>query len=302
MTGKATELARKTMGFLDRFKGLKLSKKLNVNGRFFLRKKGISGTMSTFYMVEEKETQKIYGLKILDSEKTDQVEARYRALKVKKPSEGEISMMFDHPYIVKTLEYGLTTENDHYLLMEYLEGTGLNNILMIQKDLLAGGRVGYIRQCAKGLMEVHQKGFIHRDYCPRNLMFTGDGTTLKLIDFGLTVPNEPPFTEPGNRTGNPNYIAPELIRRRTTCEKIDVFAFGVSMYEMCTRQLPWPKGDTGKAAMTHDQPPTPIQEYRPAINHVLGRAIHDCIKPDPKDRPSLKEFLTAIHHVDFEDE
>ena len=151
-------------------------------------------------------------------------------------------------------------------------------------------------------MEVHRKGFIHRDYCPRNLMFTGDGTTLKLIDFGLTVPNGPPFTEPGNRTGNPNYIAPELIRRRTTCEKIDVFAFGVSMYEMCTRELPWPKGDTGKAAMTHDQPPTPIEEYRPQINHVLARAIHDCIKPDPKDRPSLKEFMTAIHKVDYEDE
>ncbi len=85
------------MGFLDRFKGLKLNKKLNVNNRFFLRKKGISGTMSKFYMVEEKETHKVYGLKILDTEKTDQVEARYRALKVKKPSEGEISMMFDHP-------------------------------------------------------------------------------------------------------------------------------------------------------------------------------------------------------------
>ena len=151
------------MGFLDRFKGLKLNKKLNVNSRFFLRKKGISGTMSKFYMVEEKETQKIYGLKILDREKTDQVEARYRALKVKKPSEGEISMMFDHPYIVKTLEYGLTTENEQYILMEYLGGTGLNNILMVKDDLLAGGRVGYIRQCAEGLMEVHKKGFIHRD-------------------------------------------------------------------------------------------------------------------------------------------
>ncbi|MGI5831791.1 MAG: serine/threonine protein kinase [Thermoguttaceae bacterium] len=258
--------------------------------------------MSKFYLVEDKETKEKYGLKILDKEKTEQVTARYKALKVKKPSEGEISMMFDHPYIVKTIEYGLTTTNEQYILMEYLEGTGLDNILTVKQDLLAGGRVEFIRQCAKGLQEVHDKGFIHRDYCPRNLMFTGDGTTLKLIDFGLTVPNCPPFTEPGNRTGNPNYIAPELIRRRTTCEKIDVFAFGVSMYEMCTRQLPWPWGDTGKAAMTHDQPPTPIEEYRPAINRVLARAIHDCIKPDPNDRPTLREFMTAIYKVDYEDE
>jgi hypothetical protein len=74
------------------------------------------------------------------------------------------------------------------------------------------------------------------------------------------------------------------------------------MYEMCTRQLPWPWGDTGKAAMTHDQPPTPIEEYRPAINRVLARAIHDCIKPDPNDRPTLREFMTAIYKVDYEDE
>lgn len=288
------------MGFLDGFKGLK--KKLNVENRFFLRKSGISGTMSKFYMVEEKETGKKFGLKILDKAKTNQVEARYKTLKVKKPCEGEIASSFDHPCIVKTFEYGLTTAGEQFLLMEYLEGTGLNNILMIKQDLLAGGRMRYIRQCAEGLLEVHKAGYIHRDYSPRNLLFTGDGTTLKLIDFGLTLPNRPPFTDPGNRTGNPNYIAPELIRRRSTNEKIDVFSFGVTIYELCTRQLPWPKGDSGIAAMTHDQPPTPIAEYRPAINKPLARAIHACLQPDPRNRPTLKEFLMAIHKVDYEDE
>lgn len=291
------------MGFLKGLKALAMGKKLNIQERFLLRKEAISGTMSQFYMAEEKSDGKVVGLKILDKEKTAQFEARFKALKgVKKPSEGEIAMKFDHPYIIKTFEQGLTTANEPYLIMEYLEGTGLNNILLIKQDLLAGGRMRYIRQCAEALQEVHRKGFIHRDYCPRNLMFTGDGMSLKLIDFGLAVPNQPPFTDPGNRTGTPSYMAPELIRRRQTNEKLDVFAFGVTMYELCTRELPWPRAQGGLAAMSHDQPATPITEYRPAINPRLGRAIHHCITPEPKDRPSMKDFLMEIRNVEYEDQ
>ena len=291
------------MGLLDGFKGFKLSKKLNIQERFLLRKEAISGTMSKFYLAEEKSTGQVVGLKVLDREKTAQFEARFKALKgVKKPSEGEIAMKFDHPDIVKTLEHGLTISNEPYLIMEYLEGTGLNNILLIKQDLLAGGRMRYIRQCAEALMEVHRKGFIHRDYCPRNLMFTGDGMSLKLIDFGLSVPNYAPFTDPGNRTGTPSYMAPELIRRRATSEKLDVFAFGVTMYELCTRELPWPRAQGGLAAMSHDQPPTPITQYRPAINPKLARAIHNCMIPEPRDRCSMQDFLMTIHNVDYEDQ
>ena len=133
-------------------------------------------------------------------------------------------------------------------------------------------------------------------------MFTGDGTALKLIDFGLSVPTLPPFTDPGNRTGTPEYMAPELIRRHPTSEKLDVFSFGVTMYELCTRQLPWPTASRGGlAAMSHDQPPTPISELRPSINPRLARAIHSCILPNPKERPSMQDFLVAIRSVKYED-
>jgi serine/threonine-protein kinase len=110
---------------------------------------------------------------------------------------------------------------------------------------------------------------------------------LKLTDFGLSVPNKAPFTDPGNRTGTPNYMAPELVRRRPTNERVDIFAFGVTMYELCTRELPWPRGTNGLAAMTHDTPPEPIQTYRPAIDPRLADAIHWCLVADPKERRRL---------------
>jgi len=289
------------MSFLEKIFG---KKKLDYQKRFILLKAAISGTMSEFYMARDRETGQVVGLKILDKEKTRQVEERYKGIKgVYKPREGEIAVQLKHPYIVNTLEEGFTTDGEQYLIMEYLEGTGLNNILMIKQDMLVGGRMRYIRQCAEALQAVHKAGFIHRDICPRNLLFTGDGEILKLTDFGLSLPNKSPFTDPGNRTGTPNYMAPELVRRRATDERVDIFAFGVTMYELCTRELPWPRGTSGLAAMSHDQPSAPITSYRPAINKTLADAIHWCIKADPRDRcPSMDAFLKKIAKVEYEDD
>jgi serine/threonine-protein kinase len=134
-------------------------------------------------------------------------------------------------------------------------------------------------------------------------MLAGEGETVKLIDFGLSVPAKEPFFQPGNRTGNPNYMAPELVRRRRTDFRVDVFAFGVTGYEICTLELPWQAGLTGQVAMSHEKPPTDIRRFRPQIHPALAQAIHWCVEPDVKKRcPSIAEFLTAIAEVDHEDQ
>ena len=275
--------------------------RLNYRQKYELLQEAISGTMSKVYKAREKQTGEIHAVKIIDTEKLNKVNARWKG--IKKPNEGEISVMFDHPYIVKTLEHGLTNDGEQYLIMEYLGGTGLNNILLVPEDLMAGSRTYYMRQVAEALGVVHKKGFIHRDICPRNLLFNGDATVLKLTDFGLTLPNNPPFTEPGNRTGTPNYMAPELARRKSTDIRLDIFSFGVTMYEMFTRELPWPRGNTGVAAMTHSEPPKLITEYRPQINKAIAKAIHRCIEPEMSRRcPDMATFLKMINKVESDDE
>ena len=89
---------------------------------------------------------------------------------------------------------------------------------------------------------MHRAGYIHRDICPRNFVVDKNCESLKLIDFGLTVPATPPFMQPGNRTGTANYMAPEVVRRRPTSQKLDIFSFGVTAYELCAFELPWPRG------------------------------------------------------------
>ena len=90
-------------------------------------------------------------------------------------------------------------------------------------------------------------------------------------------------------------MAPEIVRRRPTDQRVDVFAFGVTAYEIVTSELPWHSGDTGLAAMTHDRPPTDVREHRPKIDPVLARAIHRCLEPDVERRcKSMKVFLKMI--------
>ncbi|MGA2035277.1 MAG: serine/threonine-protein kinase, partial [Thermoguttaceae bacterium] len=252
------------MPFLSRLKSLVSGNRVNVSTRFALLREAISGTMSNFYMARDLRTNKIVGLKILDAEKTAAFESRFKGLR--KPSEGEIAVLLKHPRLVDTYEHGTTTDGAPYLVMEFLEGADLNSLLVGRDARLEGNRLRYIREAAEAVAALHASGFIHRDVCPRNFLLTKDGGTLKLIDFGLTLPAEPTFMKPGVRTGNPNYMAPEIVRRKPTDQRLDVFAFGVTAYEICTGQLPWRRGTSGLAAMTHDQPFTAITQHRPQIN------------------------------------
>lgn len=276
-------------------------KKVDVASRFQILREGVAGTMSRFYAALDRERGEIVGLKILDPKKTAAYEGRFKGLN--KPCEGEIAMRFVHPYIVMTYEYGFTTRDEPYLVMEYLEGGGLNGHLVARSPFLSERPlISYIRQVAEGLAVVHDGGFIHRDVCPRNLMFNRDFSILKLTDFGLSVPATPPFMQPGNRSGTPNYMAPELVRRYPTDHRLDIFSFGVSMYEMLTFELPWERGTTGLVALQHDKPPADIRRFRPQIHPDMAAAIHACIEPVKEKRcPSMQRFLEMISHLDSTD-
>lgn len=285
------------MGIFDRFRTM-LDGKLNVNQRYDLIREAVSGTMSAFYMAKDKKTGEVVGLKILDTEKTNFFEGRFKGLE--KPSEGEIGEKLNHPRIVKTLGYGQTTTGEPYVLMEYLPGPGLNVLIKERNPKLAKNHRSLIRQMIEALGAVHKAGYIHRDICPRNFICNEDATELKLIDFGLTVPASKEFMQPGNRTGTPNYMAPEVVRRRPTDHRLDIFSLGVTCYQVCTWELPWPSQDTtGKAAMLHDtKEPIPIQQINASVNPKLAALIMKCLATRPESRPqSTDEMLKMLDGI-----
>ena len=269
---------------------------VDISKRYALLREAVSGTMSKFYKAKDLRTGRIVGLKILDREKTTAFEDRFRGLK--KPSEGEMGMLLRHPRLVETLEYGTTNEGGQYIALEFIDGPNFDSLIVSRDPVLDGNRLRFIRQAAEALKAMHTAGFVHRDICPRNFLLA-DRTKieLKLIDFGLSLPNQPQFQQPGVRVGNPNYMAPEIVRRKPTDLRVDIFAFGVSAYEICTGELPWLRGTTGMAAMTHDKPPIDILQYRPKLHPEPAKAIHWCMEAEPSARcPTMERFLQAIRN------
>lgn len=289
------------MGIFDKLFGK--DKSLDVSTRFALDRHAFSGTMSKFRVAKEIGTGKLYGIKFLDKAKLEHFRSRFKGLN--KPEEGEIAMKISHPLIVETYEFGTTKAGQEYILMEYIEGVGLDAVIRSKRQEIVPHRLKMIRQMAQAVQAVHDAGFIHRDVCPRNFICHSNFTGVRLIDFGLTIPDEAPYRQPGNRTGTPQYMAPEIVRRRPTDNRVDVFALGVTMYRMLTWEHPWGSTDTsGMAALTHDSAKvTSIFEHRPDLNKKLGNAIHKCIAVKPDDRmASCKHFLGAIRSLKSEKE
>jgi len=295
------------MGFLDRFKKKPADTtrrtRVNIEQRFEIKRTAISGSMSNFYMARDRENDNTIGLKVADSEKTKLFESRFKELK--KPSEGEIAISIDHPHVVSTYEHGTTRSREAYIVMEYIRGPGLHNLIYNNDSILDGKRLTLIRQMALALEAVHDAGFIHRDICPRNYICSEDAESIKLFDFGLTLPNKHSFRQPGNRTGTPLYMAPEVVRRKWTDLRLDIFSLGVTLYEFCTFDLPWPKTETtGMAALAHDTyDPREILELKPGMNRKLADAIMKCISAQADNRyETVGQFLTAIQDCEGEDE
>ena len=233
-------------------------------------------------------------LKILDKQKTQDFESRFAGLN--RPTEGEIAMSLRHDNVVRTFEYGLTSKGEMYLLMELIQGQGLNFHVESKTAFLKSNRIPVLEQLAEGLVYIHGAGFIHRDINPRNVLITDADQVVKYIDFGLTIPKRPEFGKPGNRTGQADYLAPEVIKRMQTDHRVDLFALGVTAYEMFTYTRPWPQGRSQQTLLEHlnhpgADPRTHIEDLDPRVVKFLLKAI----ERSPRDRyQTAEEFRDAV--------
>lgn len=270
--------------------------KINVRKRFDLMNRTGQGSMSRVWRARDNSLGRIVCLKLLDKEKTARFEARFLGLS--KPREGVICMALNHPNIVKTHEFGLTTEGEYYLVMELVEGMGMNYLVETRSEKLTGNRVNYLVQTAEAIEYLHAQGFMHRDICPRNIMVTNDDV-VKVIDFGLAIPNTPEFCKPGNRTGTPNYLAPELIRRTTTDLRVDLFALGVTAYELFCYVLPWEKTESLQTLLSHmNSPGKDPREHRPDLDKATHAFLVKAIDRDPNKRfQTATEFKEALQRL-----
>lgn len=280
-------------------KKLKVS---DINSRFELSGRTGQGSMSKVYRAYDRNIGRNVCLKLLDKLKTQTFEARFKGLK--KPTEGEICISLRHDNIVRTYEHGVSTKGEPFLVMEWVDGLGLNYLVETRSPQLNGHRIDYLNQLCDAVQYLHDHKWLHRDLCTRNVMIDKEGV-LKLIDFGLTIPYTPVFTSGGNRTGTGDILAPEIIRRRPIDHRVDLFALGVTAYEMFTGQLPWERSPSSEETFRRrlNTQPREAKTLNPNIDDELNALLWKAVAKEPTERfasaTAFKEALNSLPKQDY---
>jgi eukaryotic-like serine/threonine-protein kinase len=290
--------------FLTGGKGKEGKKRLKVSDiskRFELSGRTGQGSMSKVYRAYDREIGRNICLKLLDKVKTKSFEARFPGMK--KPSEGEICLALRHDNIVRTYEHGISTKGEPFMVMEWVDGLGLNYLVETKNVQLNGNRINYLNQLCDAVQYMHDNKWLHRDLCTRNVMIDKEGV-LKLIDFGLTIPYTPIFTSGGNRTGTGDILAPEIIRRRPIDHRVDLFALGVTAYEVFIGQLPWERSPSSEETFRRrlNTQPRQAKDLNPNVDPELNALLLKSVAKEASERfSSAMAFKDALGRLPKQD-
>jgi len=244
--------------------------------------------MGVVFKAEDTKLRRTVALKFLPAAIALDPEAKKRFLR-----EAQAAAILDHPNICPVYEVD-DAEGEMFLTMAFVEGRSL-------KDRIAEGRLPLIEtlsiavQVAEGLKAAHERGVIHRDVKPANIMLGREGQ-VRITDFGLaSLEGGVDLTRPQTILGTPAYMSPEQVRGEKTDARTDVWSFGCTLFEMTTGKRPF-AGEHAhdiRDGILNDAPPDPAS-LRADIPAGLAEVILKCLRKRPEDRFPDFEALIAV--------
>lgn len=264
-------------------------------GRYQIKEVVGRGGMACVYRAFDPRLERDVALKVLDPH----LGADERFVK-RFEREARLAASLDHNAIVRVYDTG-EEEQSHYIVMTYVEGRALSSLLRQRGQLGLGYAVAILQPLCEALDYAHEKGSIHRDVKPHNVLIDNEGRVL-LTDFGIAVrssdPKEESFTRTGHFVGTPEYMAPEQIEEGKTNNKVDIYALGIVAYEMLTGRPPF-KGNTLQLLHSHAHTPLPLPT---TINTSLPKEVDDVLmqvlakKPEQR-YPNATAFVEKLRTV-----
>ncbi|MDR3456828.1 MAG: serine/threonine-protein kinase [Verrucomicrobiae bacterium] len=247
--------------------------------RFYLRELLNSGGMSEIWLVADGRG-KPYALRKLKRELRFNFTARRRFMHGCKVLE----QLADKDNIVGYVEHG-KAEGTCYLVMDYVEAENLKELYVRQDPLLAENVAQILIDAATGLSHVHEAGYMHLDFKPENILVTRNGA-VRLIDFDMAQPMPEKPVKFSKNPGTPGYMAPEQLKHEGIDGRADIFAFGVSAYELLANQKPFPGETPGEilAAQMAPEGAVPLRVHNPDVPLALEKVIMKCIEREPDRR------------------
>lgn len=252
------------------------------------------GGMGAVFLCEHTGLRKQVAVKFLDGVKAADPGLLQRFLR-----EARSVAALNHPNIIRTHDFGITG-NIHYLVMEYIEGTDLEKVVRAQGPLPHTHATDIIRQAAAGLQHAYEKGLVHRDMKPANLLVDKQGV-VRILDFGLARS----FTDEADRVtekhdkgaviGTADYMAPEQILGGTVDVRADIYALGVTFYTLLTGRPPFSGSASQKftAHQTFEAPP--VSRLRPGVPAGVEAVVEKMMAKSPAARyQTPQEVIDAL--------
>jgi serine/threonine-protein kinase len=252
----------------------------SLDERYLLLRRLAFGGMGEVWEGSDVVLDRAVAVKILRAELADD-DAFRRRFRAEARTAGRVP----HPGIAAVYDYGETLVDGKglaYLVMELVPGEALSAILAREGALGTDRTLDVVAQAARALHAAHERGVIHRDVKPANLMVTPDGR-VKVTDFGIARPDDhEPLTATGQVMGTAHYLAPELARGRAASPASDIYALGVVMYECLAGRRPFEGDDQIGVATAHlaEEPPPLPATIAPEVRALVSAAM----EKDPQRR------------------
>ena len=255
------------------------------------------GGMATIYLGHDLKLERDVAIKILRPEygRDGAFVARFR-------QEANSAASLSHPNVVQVYDYG-TDEAGPFIVMEYVDGQDLGEILRDRGFVPSAAAARIAMQVADGLAAAHAMGIVHRDVKPSNILVSVAGQ-VKVADFGIArALSEAQLTLPGQTLGSVRYLSPEQARGENVTAATDIYALGLVLSEMLTGRPVWGGDTAGAVAMARltEEPPAP-SSIRVDVNPALDGIVRKALARDPAQRfgsagafsDALGRFLSGL--------
>jgi len=260
-----------------------------IGGRYRVVRMIARGSMSRVYEAQQTSVRRPVALKLMSQRfaTDDQAVGRFKR-------EASVLAQIDHPNVVTVYDIGTTEHGEYFLVMEYVEGQPMSELIKEHGRLGPTRSMGLLLQVARALARVHGAGVIHRDLKPKNVLVTTGRSGIevaKVVDFGLakvTVeePGDRALTRAGTILGTPEYMAPEQVRGTQVDHRADIYSFGCVAYEMLAGRPPFVGEEMSILYRQMNEMPMPMREVCPEadIPPSFQQFVDRALAKDPGDR------------------
>jgi serine/threonine protein kinase len=258
------------------------------------------GSMAVVYLAREQQLKRLVAVKVLAPKLARDETARLRFER-----EAQAAASLSHPNIVAIYRVGRLTNDLPYIVMQYVKGRTMADRIKAKGALPLDEARRSIGEIASAVAAAHQKGIVHRDIRPGNVLYEEESGRALLADFGIAailasgeMGGSARLTRTGELVGDPSYMSPEQLMGMEVTERSDVYAIGLLGYELVAGRGPFHATSKREKLTAHVKgEPDKLSELRPGVDPVLEEVLGRCLAKEPQHRPDASDVASSLTDV-----